>query len=82
MANITQSRELTQEVLKAECEPRFQGSGGSKVVIISPCGWGFTCSSDSASKALRLANPGERVAARRKVRGEHRYHWVLVGTAT
>lgn len=67
--------------IKRDCERKFQ-AGASRVIVVDSTGWGLTSSPHSARKALALAWGGEQVWHRRKVRGENRYDWFLVGTAT
>jgi hypothetical protein len=73
---------MTEEQIKTQCESHFQ-AGGSRVQLFDERGCRTSSPADlSAARALELSRPGERVFARRKVRGERRYAWVLVGTGS
>lgn len=71
---------MTPTDIQAECERLFQ-NGGPKVYTYNPERFipHLRASHTTAKRALLHADAGDQVWARRKMRAERRYEWVMVG---
>lgn len=77
LAHAEARGEDADATIKAECERRFQ-SGSTRTLIVSADGRKVQ-SADSAPRALRYADAGDRVFSRRKINGS--YTWVCMNKA-